>query len=332
MMWARRKKIAGGILLIAFGVGAYLKMGSSRQRGVTYQLSKVTRGEVKSTILSTGVVAPVNRLDLKPPVTGRIEKVLVAEGQIVKKGQILIWMSSTERAALIDTASSKGPEEMKYWEDSYKMTPILAPKRGLIILKNADSGQTVTQSDTVLSMSDRLMVKANVDETDLALVKLGQTVTLQLDAFPSNPMPSKVIRIGYDAKTVSNVTTYEVDVMADDIPDFMKSGMTANLTFLIAEQKNVLLVSAASVRREKGKTFVLIPNPEAPEEPLQKEVKLGITDGKKVEILDGVTEGQEIMTAALRSFAGKPGERGNNPYSPFGGSPPGGGGQGGPRH
>ena len=230
-------------------------------------------------------------------------------------------MSSTERAALIDTARSKGKEEVKYWEDSYKMTPILAPGNGVIILKNADAGQTVTQTDNILSMSDRLMVKANVDETDLSDVKVGQKAKMVLDAFPNNPLESEVYHIGYDAKTINNVTTYEVDVRANDTPEFMKSGMTANITFLIEEKSQVVVVPAASIKREKKKSFVLVPGRDANAEPVQQEVQVGISDGKKVEIVSGLQEGDTVLTGAVRSLS-KSGEGQNgSPFSPFGNRP-----------
>jgi membrane fusion protein, macrolide-specific efflux system len=318
------KGVAALGLVIAAGIA--IKFGTSRQRGIKYQIAEVTRGDIKSTILSTGTVAPYNRLDLKPPVAGRIEKVLVQEGQWVKAGQILAWMSSTERATLIDTARAKGPEELAYWEASYKMTPILAPGRGLIILKNSDSGTTVAQTDIVLSMSDRLIVKANVDETDLAQVKNGLSATIILDAFPTNPVDSSVVHVGYDAKTVNNVTTYEVDVAPKQIPPFMKSGMTANVTFLIEERENVLVVPASSIHRERHHIFVLVPGQDPQSEPEKKEVKLGISDGKKIEVLSGIEEGQKVLQATIGSLARKEGQL----NSPFGG--PGGGGGGRPPH
>ena len=227
-------------VVVAGGVGAtYVFTGHKRGR-VVYQTVPVVKGDVRLLILSTGTVAPENRLDLKAPVAGRVERVLVQEGDRVKPGQVLAWMSSTERATLIDTAKSKGPKELEYWQDAYKMTPILAPGRGLIILKNADSGQSVTQTDIILSMSDRLIVKANVDETDLAQIKVGQEAETILDAFSKQPLNSKVVHIGYDAKTINSVTTYEVDVLARENPAFMKSGMTANVTFVVDEKKTSL--------------------------------------------------------------------------------------------
>jgi len=54
--------------------------------------------------------------EIKPQINGRMERVLVQEGQNVRTGQIMGWMSSTERAALIDAARSQGAGSVKYWE------------------------------------------------------------------------------------------------------------------------------------------------------------------------------------------------------------------------
>jgi len=306
------------ISAIVVGASVYgvQRWRESRKPHVIYRNASVNRGEIRNTILATGTVAPENRLDLKPQVAGRVEKVLVQEGDMVKSGQVLAWLSSTERATLIDTARSQGKEELEYWEGAYKMSPMLAPKRGLIILKNADAGQTVTQTDIVLSMSDRLIVKANVDETDLSQIKVSQTVNLILDAFPNDPMPAKVVHIGYDAKTVNNVTTYEVDVLPDHAPAFMKSGMTANATFLVAEKGDALFVPASAIHRKEHKSYVLIPNTDGTPEPIEREVEVGLSDGKKVEIISGLAEGDKILLASLSSFAKE--DKGSNPFSSLG--------------
>lgn len=308
-----------GLVLIV-GALAALQYKKNGKAEVTYRPVEVNRADLKITILATGTVSPENRIDLKPPVAGRVEKVLVEEGANVREGQVLAWLSSAERAALIDTAKSQGKSELAYWQDAYKMTPILAPKKGLIILKNADAGQSVTQSDIVLSMSDRLITKVNVDETDLAQIKIGQAVELVLDAFPSNMMPAKVAHIGYDAKTINNVTTYEVDVMPDSAPEFMKSGMTANATFVVDAKEKVLSVPASAVHRKDKRSYVLLPNPENKKEPREQTIETGITDGKRIEILSGLKEGDSVLVASIGSFTKD--DKGANPLSPFGGPRP----------
>jgi macrolide-specific efflux system membrane fusion protein len=150
------------VVVIVVGAGAWYFFKVHGVDKVIYKEVKVKKGTLEQTILATGTVAPENRVGIKPPIAGRIEKVLVQEGDKVHKGQILAWMSSIERAALLDAATSKGPAELKEWEDLYKPTAILAPINGMIIVRNVESGQSFTTVEEILVESDRLTVKAQV--------------------------------------------------------------------------------------------------------------------------------------------------------------------------
>jgi macrolide-specific efflux system membrane fusion protein len=274
----------------------------------------VTRGDLEVTITSTAVVQPRNRLEIKPPIAGRIEDVQVQEGNATAKGQILAWMSSTERAALLDAARARGPEEVKRWEELYRATPILAPINGTIIARNVEPGQTVTAQDAVLVMSDRLTVKAQVDETDIAQVRLGQKAVVTIDAYADQPFEGKVSEIAYEAKTVNNVTTYEVDVLPVKAPAFLRSGMTATVVFHAAQRRGVLLVPAEAVRSREGRAFVLVAG-SGKEKPAERELVTGLSDGKRVEAVSGVTEGDRLLVARLKV---EPARGATNPLSPFG--------------
>lgn len=263
----------------------------------------VRRGDIEVTIQSTGTVRPRNRLEIKPPLAGRAEQVLVLEGQFVRKGQVLAWMSSTERAALLDAARSKGPEELQRWEELYRATPIVSPITGTVILRNVEPGQTFTASDAVLVLSDRLMVEAQVDETDIAQVRVKQRAQIVLDAYPNEAVPAEVDAIAYEAKTVSNVTTYAVDVLPEKVPPFMRSGMTANVVFRIAAREKALLVPAYAVRSKDGGAYVLVRTAAGAAE--ERAVETGISDGKNVEVLKGVAESEQVLVARLKEA--KPG-------------------------
>jgi len=307
--------ILGVVLLLGAGGWYYYKKKKS-VAPVTYTEVTVTRETLQLTILSTGIVQPENRLEIKPPIAGRVEEVLAAEGAEVKKGQILAWMSSTERAALLDAARAKGPAEVKRWEELYRPTPIMAPINGTIILRNVEAGQTFSNADSVFSMSNRLTVKAQVDETDLAQIKKGQTTTVVLDAYPREKIEGKVEKLAYDAKTVNNVTTYTVDVLPNQTPEFMRSGMTANVTFLVAEKANVLTIPSESIRFKEGKSYVFLPNAKDKNKPLEQFIKIGVNDGKQTEVVEGLEESATILIADLTLGDGKAG--GSNPFMPMG--------------
>jgi macrolide-specific efflux system membrane fusion protein len=306
---SKRIAITLGILLVIIAGVAFYRYRSAPK--IRYRAAQAERGDIAVTILDTGTVQPENRLEIKPPIAGRAEQVLVKEGQYVKKGQVLVWMSSTERAALLDAARSKGPEEVKKWEDLYRPTPVLAPINGTIILRSVEPGQTFTNSDSILVMSDRLTVKAQVDETDIAQIKLKQSAEIALDAYPDQPIPANVDHIAFDATTVNNVTIYLVDVLPEETPSFMRSGMTANVRFLVASKSNVLLISSEAIQTKNGKATVLTRTSRS-ENPVQRTISPGISDGKQTEILAGLTEGETVLIPRVVSGGNSVG---SNPFS-----------------
>lgn len=274
--------------------GSFYYWNKNQAPAVTLQELTVSRGDLSLSILATGTVQPKNRLEIKAPVAGRIEQILVKEGQLIKKGQILAWMSSTERAAMLDAARAQGDEEYKKWSELYLATPVMAPIAGTLILKNVEPGQTFTNADAIFVMSDRLTVKAQVDETDIAQIKLRGKAEIILDAYPQNVLPATVDQIAFDATTVNNVTTYIVDVIPDKTPSFMRSGMTANVTFQLQSKENVLLVPSEALKVSEGRTLVLLKTKAAPKG-VMTEVRTGLTDGRSTEVLEGLAEGDVIL-------------------------------------
>lgn len=311
----RKWKTAALLAIVIAGAAMFYFYRLRATDTVSYREIPVRRGDIEVSILSTGTVQPENRLEIKPPVAGRVERVLAAEGQYVHKGDILAWMSSTERAALIDAARAQGAAEVKRWEELYRATPIMAPINGTIIQRNVEAGQTFTGTDAVFVMSDRLTVKAQVDETDIAQIHVKQKADLVLDAYPDESIGAHVDLIAYDAKTVNNVTTYIVDVLPDKTPKFMRSGMTANVTFSVAAHDNVVTVPNEALKVVDDAHYVLVKAPDTGAA-LKRAIKIGITDGKRTEVLEGLHEGETLLIANTNAH-GKRGGSGN-PFSPFG--------------
>ncbi|MBC7385377.1 MAG: efflux RND transporter periplasmic adaptor subunit [Cryobacterium sp.] len=299
------------VLITLFFSGAFYAWKKSRPSPVAYREDKARKGDLKVVILSTGTVQPENRLEIKAPTAGRIDSVLVKEGQRVKRGQILAWMSSTERAALLDAARSKGEEEVKRWEDMYRPTPILAPINGTLILRSIEAGQSFATTDAILVMSDRLTVKAQVDETDIAQIRLGEAAEITLDAYGKETVAAKVDQIAFEAKTVSNVTTYVVDVLPLKTPSFMRSGMTANVNFLIESKSGVLLIPTEAIRAADGKMTTLLRGADG--NPKEVDIEIGSSDGKRTEVKSGVLEGETVLTQEVKP---KEKNKSSSPFSP----------------
>lgn len=312
----KNKKILGAVLIAVIAGGGLFWWKGQKTSEQTYRSLAVKKGDLEVTILATGTVQPENRLEIKAPVAGRMEQVLVREGQHLRKGQIIAWMSSSERAAMLDAARAKGEEEYKRWSELYLATPIVAPISGTLILRSVEPGQTFTNADAILTMSDRLTVKAQVDETDISNIKLKEKAQIILDAYPGQKVKAIVDQIAFDAKTVNSVTTYIVDVLPERTPDFMLSGMTANVTFFIESRKDVLLVPSEAVKVQEGRTVVSMRGPDGGIQ--SREIQVGISDGKSTEVLDGLADGDTVLVPEVKF--GKDAKKGTNPFSPMGGA------------
>ncbi len=303
------------VIVLGAALAAYLynqsKTKAKAAEAASFRETKVAKGDVSISIRATGTVSPENRLEIKPPIAGRVETVLVKEGERVRRSQILAWMSSTERAAVLDAARAKGPEEVARWEELYRSTPVLSPINGTVILRSVEPGQTFASTDSILVLSDRLTVKAQVDETDLAQVKVGIKANVILDAYPNEPIAAKVSRIAFEAKTVNNVTMYEVYVSPETTPETMRSGMTATVRFDVASKTNVIVVPNDAVKTEGDVTSVLVSKNG---QRVKTKVELGLTDGKVSEVISGLSEGDAVVARVLGEASSS--EKASNPFMP----------------
>ena len=275
-----------------------------------------TLGSIQTIISTTGTILPKNRLEIKPPVNGRVESVLVKEGQNVKVGEVLAWMSSTERAALLDAAQGQGEDKLKYWQQTYKPIALLAPINGEVIVATTQPGQTITTSDAVIVLSDQLIVRAQVDETDIGKIKPKQKATVSLDAYPDIEIKATVEHIYYESKTANNVTIYEVDLVPQEVLMFFRSGMNVTINFIENSRENALLIPLEAVHKEGKESFVILKKA-ADQEETKQIIKVGIADDKNVEILSGVSINDRVVTKEKRYILPKS-STGTNPFMPFG--------------
>ncbi|MFH0827072.1 MAG: HlyD family efflux transporter periplasmic adaptor subunit [Candidatus Omnitrophota bacterium] len=311
----KNKKIIFLVLIGAAAVTFYFfKIKPARTNGEILKEIKPVIGTIQNIISSTGTVLPKNRLEIKPPVNGRIEELLVSEGDLVKEGATLGLLSSTERAALLDAAHGQGDKALKYWQEVYKAIPLIAPIDGEVIVAKVQPGQTITTADAVLVLSDQLIVRAQVDETDIGKIKTGQDAVIILDAYPDTKIKAEVGHIYYESKTVNNVTIYEVDLSCEEIPPFFRSGMNATVNFIENSKKGSLLLPVEAVLREKEGTFVYVKEP-GKAVSVKRPVQLGISENKNVEVTSGLSADDTVLVKT-KKYALPTSNSGNNPFLP----------------
>ncbi|MDR3048381.1 MAG: efflux RND transporter periplasmic adaptor subunit [Elusimicrobiota bacterium] len=280
----KKKLLIAGIIIVVLTAAFFIFKPSKNQ--IERQANLMTR-DLSIEFRVTGEVSPRNRLEIKPQFAGRIDSILVSEGDAVKKGQTIIRMSSNERAAMLDAARAISEEEFKKWSDIYKESPIIAPMNGFIILRSKEPGQTVTASDPILVMADDLIVEAKIDETDLRHIKIGLQFPIVLDAYPDEKFLGEVEHIAYEASIVSNVTVYLIKIRPIIKPKIFRSGMTATITVTVDSKDGAQVLPSEFIISVRDKTFVYIKS-KTSKKIERKEVKTGISDGKFTEIIDGI--------------------------------------------
>lgn len=317
------------IILVAALLCIFVWIRARQGRGSQESVKEVhaSIGSIQKSVSATGNVQPQNRLEMKSPISGRVDKILVEEGQTVKTGNILAWLSSTDRAALLDAAKPQGEEALKYWEDVYKPTPIIASMDGEVIVKSVQPGQTVTPADDIVVLSDRLIVEAQVDETDIGKVKQGQKAVITLDAYPEILVEAAVGHIYYESKIVNNVTIYNVDILPEKVPDVFRSGMSANVRIIQESKDNILMVpleavkrplSAQGVGKRQSEGFVFLSRGKNAK-PEKRKVEIGLADENNVQIVSGIDENDTLVIRSQQPRApSKTTQPKTNPFMPGG--------------
>ena len=137
-------------------------------------------------------------------------------------------------------------------------TDIRSPVDGVVISRNVDVGQTVAaslQAPTLFLIAGdltKMQLQASVDEADIGSISLSgggaEQVRFTVDAFPNRNFQGRISEIRLEPLAVQNVVTYSVIVNVDNARLELKPGMTANLTFTIAEKASALRLPNAALR------------------------------------------------------------------------------------
>jgi membrane fusion protein, copper/silver efflux system len=172
-----------------------------------------------------------------------------------------------------------------------------SPATGHVITKNVIKGQFVKAGDELFRIADHshVWVIADVAEADIADIKLGTPATVTLRAFPNAPHEGKVTLIYPHMKMETRTVSVRIELPNPD--GELRPGMYADVVFHPgADDPKVMAIPADAVIDSGLRKVVLVAKGEGRFEP--REVKLGRRGQDHVEVLEGVDEGEEVVTSA----------------------------------
>jgi HlyD family secretion protein len=190
-------------------------------------------------------------------------------------------------------------------EEDLRNSTIVSPIDGLVLSRDVNLGDAVSsilvlgsQATLIMTLGDvsEVYVQGKVDEADIGKVYLNQPARIVVESFKDKKFTGKVTKISPLGKEKDNVTTFEVRVSISNPGGELKANMSANAEILLEEKKNVMMVPEASLIYDKERNAsVETPDPRADNGKKKISVKLGISNGVKTEILQGLNEKQQVV-------------------------------------
>jgi HlyD family secretion protein len=199
---------------------------------------------------------------------------------------------------------------------------ICAPINGVVLKRSVDPGQIVAsslQAPVLFVIAEdlrRMELQVDVDEADVGKVKIGQTASFSVDAYPNRRFPAVIRDVRFGSEVVQGVVTYKAVLSIDNSDLVIRPGMTATAEIIVDEVKDALLVANAALRfspaspqSSPGLLQRLLPRPPSatfrpaskPDDsgpnrtvwtlrdgvPVANAVVIGVTDGRRTQILKG---------------------------------------------
>ena len=213
--------------------------------------------------------------------------------------------AAKSQAAVSRAEVEKAKATLERAQTDLRYATITSPMNGLVLSRDVEVGDAVSsilvlgsQATLVMTLGDvsEVYVLGKVDEADIGKVYLGQRARIVVESFKEKSFEGKVTKISPLGVEKDNVTTFEVRVSILNPGGELKTNMTANAEVILEEKKGILTVpESAVVYDRERKPSLEVPDPRAEGGKRKVAVKLGISNGVKAEVAEGLKEGDRVV-------------------------------------
>lgn len=257
-----------GIVIVVIGIGGwFFAKGKEKPTMAQVQTASVQKGKLQVKVSGSGTVQPVTSSDVKAASNAEVDEVLVSKGEKVKEGQELVTFTDG--------------------------SDITAPADGTVTSIGVSDGDRVSKGQVIAHITnyDDLQTTVQIDELDIPKVKVGQTASIKVNAFPDTTYTGKVTSVANEGTVSNGVSTFDVTVHMNK-PTNVKVGMTAEVSILVQSKDNALYVPIEAVHSINNEKYVVVEKGDG--SVTRQTVKTGISNEDYVEITDGLTEGEVV--------------------------------------
>jgi len=221
--------------------------------------------------------------------------------------QLLEASARSAQAAVVQARARVAAAQaaLEQAEENRRHATIRSPIPGVVLSRETEVGDAVSSilnlgsaATLIMTLGDmsQVYVEGLVDEADVGKIQAGMPARTKVESYPSESFEGTVTRIAPMGRKKDNVTTFEVRVSINDPRRQLRANMSANAEVVLEEHQDVLLAPESAILHDRdGRTSVQLRDPAAGPGHRSVPVKTGISNGQRREILEGLTEGAEIV-------------------------------------
>ncbi len=217
--------------------------------------------ELDETLLQVSVEEALARRDRAQAAYNQAKAERIRNHPLFKKGHLseqeYLVSKTTEETALSDLNAANASLRKAQVQLGY--AKIYSPIGGTVIERTIDEGQTIAanfQAPKLFIIAkdlDKMQIEVSVDESDIGLIRQGQSVRFSVQAYPDDTFPGVVRQIRLQPVTVQNVVNYTVVVDASNSKGKLLPGMTATVEFIVSHRRDILLVPNSAIHLKVNK-------------------------------------------------------------------------------
>jgi len=351
------KYVGIGILVLGALWAAAFFIKSNSKSAVTYETKKPFIANIEKKTVATGKVVPEDEIEIKPQISGIIEKIYLEEGAKVKAGDLIAVIKVVPNEQALNQASGRvrnaelalnntrieydrnkklfdrgviasqnfntlqlqldqAEQELENARADYQIirrgsaggstsanTNIRATVTGTILEIPVEEGDQVIQSNnfndgtTIATIADlgKMIFEGQVDEGEVAKLKLGMPLTISLGAIEDKTFNAKLRFIAPKGVEESGAVQFKIegDVAVND-SIMIRAGYSANASLVLEKKDSVMVIPEALLQFDTKNDEPYVEVAVGDQKFERKDVKIGISDGINVEILSGLTENDEV--------------------------------------
>lgn len=270
--------------LIAYRIVKYNMAKRSVKESVEEKVTPIKtvlagRGDIEEIISLNGDIHGLREVDVYTRVSGKLIKKIKEEGESVRKGEVVALIDRDEPALGFTKAEVK------------------APIKGTVIRYYVDIGDSVIPQEPMpqepvlnIAYMDKVKIVVNVGEKDISKLRKGEKVRVSVDAYPEESFLGRVVRVAPAVDPRSRKVKVELEIENKD--HRLKPGMFADVEIIYNEHKNVLVVPRIAVLEKEGRKILFTVEDDRAK---LREVKTGVSDEEKIEIVEGLTERESVV-------------------------------------